>query len=107
MLKFFFYINFIKKVQNGLIDITLFEYDLRFKTKYLSMFVHYDYKYPLNVPEELKGSFDIIIADPPFISEECLVKIAQTIRLLSKTTTKLIICSGSVLNEFVKFFLFI
>lgn len=67
------------------------------------MFVHYDYKSPLNVPEELKNSFDFIIADPPFISEECLVKIAQTIRLLSKNTSKLIICTGSVVQELVFF----
>lgn len=85
--------------------MTLFEYDSRFLQKYETIFVHYDYKQPLSVPDHLCGTFDLIIADPPFISEECLVKIAQTIRKLCKSeTTKVIVCTGSVEEELVLYF---
>jgi EEF1A lysine methyltransferase 1 len=72
-------------------SVTLFEYDERFAA-YGSDFCFYDYKNPLKVPPELGGSFDVVVADPPFLSEECLTKTAVTIRFLSKQ--KVLLCTG-------------
>jgi hypothetical protein len=37
---------------------------------------------------------DLVIADPPFLSEECLSKAAETMRLLSRAG-KLVLCTGA------------
>lgn len=74
-------------------QVTLLEYDRRFKI-YGDGFVFYDYNKPLELPEALqKESFDVVIADPPFLSEECLRNIAQTIKLLAKG--KILLCTGT------------
>ncbi|KAI1729164.1 putative n6-adenine methyltransferase domain-containing protein [Ditylenchus destructor] len=89
-----------KETQNEKVKITLLEFDQRFQEKFKDLFVHYDYREPLNIPAELHNSFDLIVADPPFLAEECLVKVAQTIRVLSRDKdTKLIICTGSILQD--------
>ena len=74
-------------------QVTLLEYDRRFEI-YGDDFVFYDYNKPLELPEALqKESFDMVIADPPFLSEECLRKTAQTIKLLAKG--KILLCTGT------------
>ena len=55
-------------------------------------FQFYDYKEPLDLPLDLKQSFDIVIADPPFLSEECLCKTAVTVKFLAKE--KILLCTG-------------
>ena len=47
--------------------------------------------------ENLFNHFDLIIADPPFLSEECHTKTGMTIRKLGKADHKIIICTGKVL----------
>lgn len=47
--------------------------------------------------------FDIVIADPPFLSEECLSKTCETIRILSKD--KIILCTGTIMKDMVSKFL--
>ncbi|VDP06544.1 unnamed protein product [Heligmosomoides polygyrus] len=81
------------------ISITLFEYDQRFEKKYPMEYVPYDYRHPLAVPEALKGSFDVVIADPPFLADECLLKTAQTVRILAKPEAKIIICTGAIMED--------
>ncbi|XP_017880144.1 EEF1A lysine methyltransferase 1 [Ceratina calcarata] len=76
--------------------VTLFEYDERFKV-YGSDFVPYNYKFPLDVPRDLSNTFDLVIADPPFLSDECLTKTALTIKLLAKRN--IVLCTGSVMKE--------
>jgi len=73
--------------------VTLFEFDERFAA-YGSDFCFYDYKNPLKLPQEMAGSFDIVVADPPFLSEECLTKTAVTIRFLTKH--KVLLCTGEI-----------
>ena len=46
-----------------------------------------------DIPEDLKGIFDVVIADPPFLNDDCLTKTAITIKLLAKD--KLILCTGT------------
>ncbi|CAD7704878.1 unnamed protein product [Ostreobium quekettii] len=43
----------------------LLEYDTRFEV--FGNFVHYDYNKPLALPDELKGAFDVVLADPPYL----------------------------------------
>lgn len=71
--------------------VTLFEYDRRFAAVG-SEYIFYDYKAPLDVPTDKENYYDLIIADPPFLSEECLEKIARTIKFLAKD--KIILCTG-------------
>uniref|UniRef100_A0A4W4HEB7 EEF1A lysine methyltransferase 1 n=1 Tax=Electrophorus electricus TaxID=8005 RepID=A0A4W4HEB7_ELEEL len=75
----------------------LFEFDRRFSA-YGDEFVFYDYSNPLCLPEEvLPQSFDIVIADPPYLSEECLSKVALTLKYLTKS--KILLCTGAIMEE--------
>lgn len=69
----------------------ILEYDKRF-AKYGDDFLFYDYNEPAHIPNALHGTFDLVVADPPFLSEECLTKTAITIRLLAKE--KVLLCTG-------------
>lgn len=94
---------FFKEVKEGHIELRLFEFDARFSQKYPDLFVHYDYRNPLNVPAECNQRFDLLIADPPFLSDECLIKVAQTIRLLSSSrNAKLLINTGAVMEQLLQ-----
>ena len=59
----------------------LFEFDDRF-AKLGGGFSHYDYRRPRRIDPELLGFFDAVVADPPYLSAECLRKTAVTMRLL-------------------------
>lgn len=63
--------------------VKLLEYDRRFEV-FGSDFVYYDFQQPLRLPAELKGKFDRIICDPPFLSEDCQTKTALSVRYLSR-----------------------
>ena len=74
------------------VEIMLLEYDRRFEA-YGDSFCYYDYNNPLNLPEKLvEHSFDLVVADPPFLSEECLRKTAQTVKYLARD--RIILCTG-------------
>ncbi|CAI4224707.1 unnamed protein product [Auanema sp. JU1783] len=88
-----------QEVIDGKIQLKVFEFDDRFRLKYPDEFVFYDYKQPATFPPELKEYFDVVVVDPPFLSDECLVKTAQTVRLLSRPDTKIILCTGSIMEE--------
>jgi hypothetical protein len=53
-------------------QITLLEFDERFGV--FKEFVRYNFEEPTKLPTELKGSFDRIIVDPPFLSQDCQTK---------------------------------
>lgn len=67
------------------------EFDRRFSC-FGDSFVFYDYNEPVALPAELKESCDLVVADPPFLSDECLQKTAETVRYL--TTKKILLCTG-------------
>ena len=70
----------------------MFEFDRRFAV-FGEDFIFYDYKNPLDLPDSVtEHSFDLVFADPPYLSEECLLKTAETIRFLTKE--KIILCTG-------------
>lgn len=80
-------------------DAWLFEYDTRFEVLAGQKFVKYDYNFPFRLPQELKGTFDRLIIDPPFLSDECETKAAMTARWLGKANARLIICSGAKMRN--------
>lgn len=74
------------------VEVMLLEYDRRFEV-YGDSFCYYDYNDPLNLSEKLvEHSFGLVMADPPFLSEECLRKMAETVKYLA--SDKIIICTG-------------
>ncbi|XP_037042252.1 protein-lysine N-methyltransferase CG9154 [Bradysia coprophila] len=96
----------IRKLDDAII-VRLFEFDRRFSC-YGQDFVFYDYKSVTDNPEymsEYHQQFDIVLMDPPFLSEECISKLAQTVKLISKPTAKLILCSGEVVEEWASKYL--
>ncbi|RXN18131.1 lysine N-methyltransferase n6amt2 [Labeo rohita] len=82
----------LESTRSDSVSAVLLEFDKRFKA-YGDEFVFYDYNNPLCLPEDLlPQSFDIVIADPPYLSEECLSKVALTVKYLTKG--KILLCTG-------------
>lgn len=79
--------------------VTLYEYDKRFSC-YGADFVPYDYKSPLDIPRDKSSYYDLVIADPPFLSDECLTKTAVTIKYLTKE--KILICTGAIMEDIAR-----
>lgn len=87
-----------QKLKQGVVEgsdgvsAVVLEYDRRFAT-YGQEFIFYDYNEPLALPEDVAPqSFDVVLADPPYLSEECLNKVAQTVKYLAKG--KVLLCTG-------------
>lgn len=79
--------------------VTLLEYDRRFEV-HGPDYIFYDYNNPKEVPPDVHHSYDLVVADPPFLSEECITKTSETIKLLSKN--KIILCTGTIMKDIVK-----
>ncbi|RIA91724.1 putative N6-adenine methyltransferase-domain-containing protein [Glomus cerebriforme] len=83
--------------------ICLFEFDTRFAV-YGTNFYEYDYNKPTEFrnSSELKNSFDFILVDPPFLSEDCCTKTMITVRWIGKKENcKILICTGAVMRDLV------
>ncbi|KAM5334811.1 EEF1A lysine methyltransferase 1 isoform 1-T4 [Glossophaga mutica] len=79
------------------LNVYIFEYDRRFAI-YGEEFIFYDYNNPLDFPENVAAhSFDVVVVDPPYLSEECLRKISETVKYL--TRDKILLCTGAVMEE--------
>ena len=90
----------LQELKQGDREVYLFEYDKRFAV-FGEDFVFYDYNEPLNLPKHIsKNSFDVVFADPPFLTEECFSKVAKTVEYLMKD--KLIICTGLRMQDVVE-----
>ncbi|KAF2237456.1 hypothetical protein EV356DRAFT_539433 [Viridothelium virens] len=93
--------------------IVLLEYDERFGV-FKQEFVHYDFQQPLKLPVDLKGSFDRLICDPPFLSEDCQTKAALTVRWLCRSWSspsqspgdydgqRILVCTGERMQSVVE-----
>ncbi|KAJ8409909.1 hypothetical protein AAFF_G00209500 [Aldrovandia affinis] len=78
------------------VSAVLLEFDRRFSI-YGDEFIFYDYNNPLCLQEDVgPQSFDVVIADPPYLSQECLGKVALTIRFLTKG--KVLLCTGAIMQ---------
>lgn len=73
----------------------LLEFDTRFSC-YGDDYIFYDYKDPLALPKDWKGTFDVVVVDPPFLSEECLSKAAETVKFLEPKF--IVLCTGAVME---------
>ncbi|XP_017855305.1 protein-lysine N-methyltransferase CG9154 [Drosophila busckii] len=85
-------------------NVNIFEYDQRFAA-FGSDFVLYDFNEVDTTTDYLlehHKCYDLIIADPPFLSEECMTKMSKIIRNLQRSTdSKLIFCSGEVVEPWL------
>ncbi|XP_028656392.2 EEF1A lysine methyltransferase 1 [Erpetoichthys calabaricus] len=87
----------LKELHHEDVSVVILEYDKRFSL-YGEEFIFYDYNSPLSLPDSITpNSFDIVVADPPYLSEECLTKTAQTIKFLTKG--RILLCTGAVMEE--------
>ncbi len=82
-------------------SLHVLEYDTRFE-KFGDDFVFYDYNKPLELPKDMEHSYDLVVVDPPFLSEECLTKTAITVRFMAKE--KILLCTGIVYNHLSFFY---
>ncbi|MFH4983086.1 hypothetical protein AB6A40_009795 [Gnathostoma spinigerum] len=91
-------------IKTQLIKAKLFEFDRRFEGKYPDYFEFYDFWKPKDIRPELRNTFDFIVADPPSLNEDTLVRYVQAIRLLNRSqeTVKILICTGAILADLVK-----
>lgn len=90
---------------NGIVRVL--EFDERFAA-FGDDFVKFDYKNVYkssNYMDEYREHFDIIIVDPPFLSEECIQSIAQLVNKIRKENTKIVLCSGQVVADWAKEFM--
>lgn len=95
---------YLKKIVPEL-PAQLLEYDERFE-QYGTDFTFYDFSKPEDLPSSLKHSFPIVVADPPYLSKECLEKVAETIRFLSKPgESYVLLLTGAVQTAFAAEFL--
>ncbi|GAA6025822.1 hypothetical protein JCM8202_006254 [Rhodotorula sphaerocarpa] len=85
--------------ENPLPDAWLWEYDTRFKLVAGEKFVHYNLEEPEQYPEELRGTVDIAIADPPFLNEVTNRYFATTLRSLLKPNGKLILLTSTSVSS--------
>ncbi|KAG8098156.1 hypothetical protein GUJ93_ZPchr0013g37791 [Zizania palustris] len=70
------------KTSNPDVPAQLLEYDERFG-QYGGDFTFYDYNQPEELPPAMKHAYRIVVADPPYLSKECLEKVAKTVSFLA------------------------
>ncbi|KAK9366022.1 putative N6-adenine methyltransferase-domain-containing protein [Lipomyces kononenkoae] len=86
------------------VHAVLFEHDSRFSVFGPKQFVHYDFNAPTRIPESAKARFDVVIVDPPFLSAECQIKTAMTVRLLlspDQDRRKIVVCTGQKVGDVI------
>ena len=98
----------LKRLAPERADVFCFEYDRRFGQLWGNEFVFYDCHKPLDLPLELHGSFDALIADPPYLNPDTMQSFGQTLQLLSRTgcvrgggqdTIPSVLVTGAVLQD--------
>jgi hypothetical protein len=86
--------------------LTLLEFDKRFAV--WPEFEPYDYTTPTQLPVTLRGAFDTILVDPPFLSDECQTKAALTVRWLAEAwrstagELRVVVCTGERMGSLVR-----
>ncbi|KAJ1877045.1 Protein-lysine N-methyltransferase efm5 [Coemansia sp. RSA 1722] len=84
-------------------DAFVFEYDKRFDL-FKEQFVFYDFSKPLGFArvEEMKAMFKFIVADPPFLNEDCLSQTMETVKHVGAEDMLLMIDTGAVMEQLAK-----
>ncbi|XP_073157527.1 uncharacterized protein [Henckelia pumila] len=89
---------YLKKIDPQ-VPAQLLEFDKRFG-QYGAEFTFYDYNQPEDLPLSLKHTFPIIVADPPYLSKECLEKVTKTIKfLLRPKESYILLLTGDVQRD--------
>ena len=79
----------------------LLEFDKRFAA-YGDNFNFWDFNDPLALPEGLKGTFDLVLMDPPFLNEDTFEKTFKAVDWLRKDGAAIMISSGAMMRDYVK-----
>jgi hypothetical protein len=77
---------------------TLFDYDTTLSSQNCKSYTFYDFNYPTSIDANLRGLFDVIVIDPPFISPSVWESYAITVSLLAKEGAH-VICTTVAENE--------
>ncbi|PAN45003.1 hypothetical protein PAHAL_9G087100 [Panicum hallii] len=89
---------YLKKTDPG-VPAQLLEYDERFG-QYGGDFTFYDYNRPEELPAAMKHAYRVVVADPPYLSKECLEKIAKTVSFLAQPEGSfLLLLTGEVQKD--------
>ena len=86
------------------LNVALFEFDKRFSI-FEDAFNFYDLNKPLDIDKIHHNKYDIIVADPPFLNEETIHKVSESMRLISNENSIKIFITGiqvedSIIKEF-------
>lgn len=96
------YFNFLITTLNSYIldNTKIFEFDTRFES-FGKDFQFYDYNMAVddNYLSEYAKTFELIICDPPFLSEECLEKTSIIVKRLLKENGMIILNTGSIQRD--------
>lgn len=89
---------------DGETEAMVFEYDRRFGDTYGDLFCYFDFNHPERIPEELRGSFDYVMADPPYLDDNTMRLTIESMRILARDpeTTPMCYNSGAVMAESVR-----
>jgi len=74
----------------------VFDFDEEFGKKDPASFVKFDFNKVELLPDELRGTFDMVVIDPPYITEEVWAKYAEASRFLLKEGGLIL---GSTIDE--------
>lgn len=88
----------LRKLKPDSCTVVILEYDRRFE-RFKKDFVFYDYNQPLDLPNEMERAFDLVVLDPPFLSEDCLCKVAVTAKYIAKE--KILLCTGNESSDWL------
>ncbi|XP_062212425.1 uncharacterized protein LOC133913315 [Phragmites australis] len=89
---------YLKKRDPG-VPAQLLEYDERFG-QYGGDFTFYDYSRPEELPPAMKHAYRVVVADPPYLSKECLEKVAKTVSFLAQPEGSfLLLLTGEVQKD--------
>jgi len=92
-------LNTVTKKNLTNVELYLFEFDRRFERAFPKHFVFFDFNKPLEIPQDLAGTFDFLIADPPYLRPDCHLPMLQTMRFLAKSKdTRLAFCTGATMT---------
>ncbi|KAJ2077961.1 Protein-lysine N-methyltransferase efm5 [Coemansia sp. RSA 988] len=97
------YVAFHNTVAGERENAYVFEIDERFDL-FKDKFVHYNFNKPLDFAraKKLKGKFKFIVADPPFLNEDCLSQTMKTVRFLAADDAMVMINTGAIMEDLAK-----
>ncbi|KAJ1857010.1 Protein-lysine N-methyltransferase efm5 [Coemansia sp. RSA 1822] len=92
------YVTFRNKYERS--NAFVFEFDQRFDV-FRDQFVHYDFNHPVEFAraQDMKHKFKFIVADPPFLNEDCLAQTMETVKFLAAEGAKVMIDTGAVMED--------